>query len=151
MTMIMLQPRRMGKSYLTRNSDKLDSMMKDLDLIIRILDTMQDRPYLTNPVKIADREDELRRERGEYALEVIRQWVTNIDANLYPEAAIRLAMMVRVPVDRIEFVVDELAHVYERRYQELAVRAIAKQQQIQAHARNALNAQFTKKTFSPGG
>lgn len=138
------QGRRAG---MKASSDKLVGMMRDLDLALRIIDTMQEREYLTNPKDIEARESRLALERGKFALDVLRDWVENGDVKRYPEAAMRVAMMLNIPADRIAATVDELAHVYERRYEELAIRSIAKQQQLQEQARQSLNNQFTKKPF----
>lgn len=130
------------------SSDKLVGMMRDLDLALRIVDDLQDREYLTNEKEIEARESRLALERGKFALDVLRDWVENGDVKRYPEAAMRVAMMLNIPADRIEAVVDDLAHVYERRYEELAIRSIAKQQQLKEQSRQSLNALFTKKQFS---
>ncbi len=132
-----------------KSSELMVKMMKDLDLIIRIVDTMQEREYLTDRKQIEEREAALLYERGAYAKGVLAEWMQNGEVKNHHEVAMRFALMFQIPSDRFVAVVDDLAHVYERRYNELTHRVIVKQAEREVRRKNELNAMFTKKKFSP--
>lgn len=124
-------------------------MMKDLDLIIRIVDTMQEREYLTDRRQIEKREEKLLWERGTYGKCVLADWLENGEVKKHYEVAVRLSLMLKIPSNRFVAVVDDLAHVYERRYHELTHRCVVKQAERQERNKQELNALFTKKKFQP--
>ena len=134
---------------LRKSSDLLVKMMKDLDLAIRIVDTMQEREYLAPSKRreIQERESRFKQERGAFAKEVLAEWLKHGPVKKCEEVALRFALMLNIPDERFVDTVDDLAHVYERRYHELTHRAIVKQKQRQEAAANALNSMFTKKRF----
>lgn len=137
---------RAGKRMSVKvSSEKLIRMMQDLHLALRILDTMQEREPLTDAYQIKQQERRLARERGEFALEVLRGWVEKGDVKNYYDAAIRCSLMLNIPVDRIEKTVDELAHVYQRRQKELLSRAIANRVNDGLMVQKASSGLFTKK------
>lgn len=136
---------------LRQSSDVMIGMMKDLDLIIRILDTMQEREYLSDKQKVEERERALLWERGSIAKEVLDQWIKHGTVKRYEEVALRFGLMLSIPADRFVATVDDLAHVYERRYKELTHMAVTKQAERQSRSRNELNAMFTKKAFPFAG
>lgn len=137
------------RKELKHASDKMVGMMRDLDLIARTLDTMQEREFIPASRKreIAKREHDLMMERARYAKEILEYWVVKGDVSKFPEVRVRLAMMLKIPDERFLDTVDELAHVYERRYHELAHGAIAKEKQWKARDKVDLMARFTKKQF----
>mgnify|MGYP001199316578 CR=1 FL=1 len=124
-------------------------MMKDLDLIIRIVDTMQEREYLTDRRQIDEREEKLLWERGAYGKSVLADWLQHGEVKNHYEVSVRLSLMLKIPSNRFVAVVDDLAHVYERRYHELTHRCVMKQAERQERRKQELNQQFTKKKFNP--
>ena len=64
-----------------------------------------------------------------------------------PEDRGRHALSLKIPDERFLDTVDDLAHVYERRYHELAHGAIVKEKQWKARDRRDRRARFTKKQF----
>ncbi|MFP5300079.1 hypothetical protein R2R70_02535 [Cobetia sp. SIMBA_158] len=137
------------RKELKHASDKMVGMMRDLDLIVNILDTMQHRDFIPASRKsdIAKREHALLMERTRYAREVLEFWVMKGDVSRFPEVRMRLVMMLKIPDAKFLATVDELAHVYQRRYHELAQGAIAKEKEWKARDRNDLMSRFTKKQF----
>jgi len=110
------------------DADKLVSMMKDLELILRIVSTMQERAYTANKAKREAQEKTLSEERGRIALDIICHWLNHGDVRQFQMANARLTMMLHIHPSRVEKTVEELANVYERHLTRLLSGAIKREQ-----------------------
>ena len=129
------------------DADKLVSMMKDLELILRIVSTMQERSYVANKSKREAQEAELAKQRGKIALDIIRHWLEHGDVRQYQMANSRLTMMLHIHPARVEKTVEELANVYERNFTRLLSGAIKREQAAQQQRLDQFTQRFQKLPF----